>query len=123
VGGSYSEYARVATFSGQANVLGWPGHESQWRGGAVEIGSREQDLETLYNTADWETAKTILAQYHIRYVFVGSLENAKYKVDESKFTANLGLAYQNDSVRIYDASAILREEATSNEDLAAEIIR
>ena len=35
VGGSYSEYARVATLSGLPNVLGWPGHESQWRGGGA----------------------------------------------------------------------------------------
>ena len=33
IGGSYSEYARVSTYSGQPTVLGWQGHESQWRGG------------------------------------------------------------------------------------------
>ena len=32
-GGSYTEYARVSTLSGQPAVLGWVGHENQWRGG------------------------------------------------------------------------------------------
>jgi uncharacterized membrane protein len=48
VGPQYSEYARVATLSGQPTVLGWPGHESQWRGGEKEMGSRQVDIETLY---------------------------------------------------------------------------
>ena len=40
VGGSYTGFARVSTMSGLPAVLGWPGHESQWRGGGKEIGSR-----------------------------------------------------------------------------------
>ncbi|HKZ69542.1 MAG TPA: DUF2298 domain-containing protein, partial [Anaerolineales bacterium] len=32
VGGSYSEYARVAAHTGLPTVLGWPWHETQWRG-------------------------------------------------------------------------------------------
>jgi len=48
VGSSYSEYGRVATLSGQPNVLGWPGHESQWRGGSAEMGSRQPDIELIY---------------------------------------------------------------------------
>ncbi len=57
VGGSYSGYARMATYSGLPNVLGWPGHESQWRGGAVEMGSREADIETIYQSSRWEDTK------------------------------------------------------------------
>jgi len=107
VGGSYTDFARVATFSGQPNVLGWPGHESQWRGGGQEIGSREKDIELLYTVPDWETARKIIQQYHIRYVFVGSLEFAKYHVVEEKFSANMTLAFQNDQVRVYETPEIL----------------
>jgi uncharacterized membrane protein len=38
IGGSYSGYARIATNTGQPNVLGWPGHQGQWRGGGVGDG-------------------------------------------------------------------------------------
>ena len=51
VGGQYSEYARAATYSGQPNVLGWPGHEGQWRGGYTEVGSREDDIRRLFEIA------------------------------------------------------------------------
>ena len=48
VGGSYSGYACVSRLSGYPTVLGWPGHELQWRGGGEEIGSRENDIQQLY---------------------------------------------------------------------------
>ena len=73
VGGSYSQYARISTQSGDPTVLGWTGHESQWRGGSKEMGSRETDISTLYKTTDWKTAKTILDEYNIRYVFIDDL--------------------------------------------------
>jgi YYY domain-containing protein len=102
VGGSYSAYARVSTQSGQVNVLGWPGHESQWRGGAVEIGSREPDIKLLYQTNDWVEALGIIQKYKIRYIYIGSLENNTYRVNDSKFRSNLAAAYQNNSVVIYE---------------------
>lgn len=78
-GGSYSQYARVGTLSGQPIVLGWTGHESQWRGGAREMGSRQADLERLYCSRNLEETLQIVAQYHIRYIFVGDLERNTYR--------------------------------------------
>jgi len=101
VGGSYTGYARVSTFSGQPSVLGWPGHESQWRGGAKEIGSREPDIEQLYRTRSWQQAEEILARYNIRYVYVGAMEESKYG-KSLVFDRNLAVAYQNDQVTIYE---------------------
>jgi len=110
VGGSYTDFARVATFSGNPTVLGWPGHESQWRGGAREMGSREKDIELLYTVPDWETARNIIVSYNIRYIYVGSLEWSKYRVREEKFQTNMRLMFQNGSVHIYEAPASLYEK-------------
>ncbi len=110
-GGSYTDYARAATFSGQPNVLGWIGHESQWRGGGEEMGSRMADIERLYCTHDWDEAQYILDQYNIRYVFVGSLERSTYTpgqsgcpggLFEAKFTNYLQPAYQSGDVTVYE---------------------
>jgi YYY domain-containing protein len=102
IGGSYSGYARVSTLSGQPTVLGWPGHESQWRGGYEEQGSRQGDIETLYATSDWNLAREIIARYNIRYVFVGSLERGK-PLREEKFQRNMRLVFQQGNVAIYEA--------------------
>jgi YYY domain-containing protein len=105
IGGSYSEYARVSTLTGLPTVLGWPGHESQWRGGSIEMGSREPDIQRLYRTGDWNEAVKVLEQYHIRYVFVGSLEKSgNFRTNENKFKQNLKQVYQQDGVSIYEYS-------------------
>ncbi len=102
VGGSYSEFARISTTTGLPTVLGWPGHELQWRGSSNEIGSREQDIETLYTTKDWQTAKSIIDQYQIQYIYIGDLEKSKYNVDEVKFQNNMVEAFKNQSTTIYE---------------------
>ena len=101
VGGSYSGYARVSTLSGQSTLLGWPGHESQWRGGYEEQGSRQGDIETLYATADWGLASEIIARYNIRYIFVGGLEHGE-PLQEDKFQRHLRVAFQQGTVTIYE---------------------
>jgi hypothetical protein len=101
VGGSYSEYARAATFSGQPNVLGWPGHQSQWRGGSAEMGSRESDIERIYRSNNWEEVQELLERYDVRYVFVGLLEQSTYRVNEANFRRFLTPVFQQGQVTVY----------------------
>ncbi len=105
VGGSYSDYARVSTRTGFPTVLGWPGHESQWRGGATEMGSREQDIRRLYETDMPEEMFAILNKYDICYVYLGNLERVQYVVNQGKFDAWLSVLYSNNSVIIYQVPA------------------
>jgi uncharacterized membrane protein len=100
VGGQYSEYARVATFTGMPTVLGWPGHEGQWRDSALQ-GSRQADMQMLYTTTDWTTAREIINRYDIRYIYVGNLERNAYRVNEEKFKRFLNLIFQQGSTTIY----------------------
>ncbi len=101
VGGSYSHFARISTHSGQPALLGWPGHESQWRGGAEEMGTRQTDIDALYRTTSWPEALDILRRYDIQYIYIGSLERTTYAVSEEKFAAFLTVAFQQGSVTIY----------------------
>jgi len=103
VGPQYSEFARVATISGQPNVLGWAGHESQWRGGRKEIGTREEDIQEIFSSNDWEYTKLLLDMYNVRYIFIGNLERRTYRVNEAKFERFLGEAvFQAGEVSIYE---------------------
>lgn len=110
-GGSYTEYARAATFSGLPGVLGWTGHESQWRGGSQEQGSRQDDLAILFCSRDWVETRQILDRYQVRYVFVGNLERAAYPaggnlcqngLNEAKFSENLNPVFQSGQVTIFE---------------------
>ena len=110
-GGSYTQYARVSTISGKPTVLGWVGHENQWRGKSDVLGSRQDDLYRLYCSRDWEIAQEVLNKYNIRYIFIGPLERSTYipgspacpiGIMESKFENFLTPVYQQGSVIIYE---------------------
>lgn len=110
-GGSYTQYGRVSMLSGKPAVLGWMGHESQWRGGNEAMGSRQGDLERLYCSRSWEETQAILEQYQIRYIFLGALERSTYQpgsgncptgIFDAKFLQNLSLVYEADQTFIYE---------------------
>lgn len=101
IGGSYSGYARVSTFTGLPTVLGWPGHESQWRGSYGPQGSRQDDIKLLYATPDWAAAQEIISRYNIRYIYVGDLERGA-PLREEKFRSHLKVAFQQGNVTIYE---------------------
>lgn len=106
VGGSYSEYGRIAAYTGLPTVLGWGGHEVQWRGNAGPQGTRQADIQRLYETSSWPEAAAVLEQYGIDYVYIGELERASYpRLNENKFARNSELIYQSDAVRIYSRGA------------------
>lgn len=102
VGGQYSAYARISIYTGLPTVLGWPGHEGQWRDQSLQ-GSREQDIETLYSTPDWATTQEIINRYRIRYIVVGNLERNDYRVIEDKFNRFLKPVFQQGNVTVYEA--------------------
>lgn len=78
VGPDYGEFARVSTFSGLPTVLGWIGHELQWRGERPEFGQRERDVEAIYHGATREDILVRARPYQARYLFFGSLEYERY---------------------------------------------
>jgi YYY domain-containing protein len=101
INGSYTGYGRISIYSGLPTILGWPGHEGQWRDQALQ-GSRLQDIETLYTTNDWLTTQEIIDRYDIRYIFVGNLERSTYHVNEEKFNRFLRLVFQQGNVTVYE---------------------
>ncbi|MFZ5921331.1 MAG: DUF2298 domain-containing protein [Chloroflexota bacterium] len=100
-GGSYTHYGRISTHTGLPTVLGWPGHEGQWRGSYEPQGTRLTDIETLYTTSNWLEASGIIQRYGIRYVVVGSLEKNTYHVREEKFQQFLKLIFQEGETAVY----------------------
>jgi YYY domain-containing protein len=101
IGGSYTSYGRISVYTGLPTVLGWPGHESQWREGSLQ-GSRLQDIETLYSSSDWAAAQEIINRYDIRYIIVGNLERTTYQVNEEKFNRFLKPVFQEGNVTVYE---------------------
>jgi len=98
----HPDESRVSTFTGLPTVLGWAGHELQWRGADQEIGQREQDINAIYTTPDSQRALSLLNKYGVTYVYVGPTERALYPaVGLRKFNDLMDVAFHQGDVIIY----------------------
>jgi YYY domain-containing protein len=94
--------AGMATYSGAATVLGWAGHELQWRGPVSEIGARQTDLAALYRDAPVEQVRLILDRYAIQYVVVSDIERRLYGDQvTNRFDNVLPVAFRSGPITIY----------------------
>jgi YYY domain-containing protein len=102
-GGEYdTKFARISTFTGLPTVMGWAGHEYQWRGADPEIQQRVDAIKTVYTTADPTQAKTLLRQYGVRYVIVGPTEQQTYPGPGlAKFSRFMHTAFSSSGTTVY----------------------
>lgn len=107
-GGSYNPegYGGVSASTGLPTVLGWVGHESQWRGGdpeaRAELELRQNDVELIYSTLDANQARELLEKYNVSYIYVGHLEQQSYSAESlAKFARIAQPVFAEGSVTIY----------------------
>jgi YYY domain-containing protein len=104
-GGSFrAEQSRVSSATGLPTLLGWGGHELQWRGSYDEPGRREPVIENIYRSAPPAEILTLLEEWNIKYVFVGPAEYAKYNLTPqmlTRFDRTMDKVFEQGNVRIY----------------------
>ncbi len=95
--------SRISMATGLPTVMGWINHEGQWRGRYFErVGARPDEIQRIYQTRDWNTAKQLLDQYQVKYVVVSSLERGWYNpVYAPKFDQNMVPVFQEGDVTLY----------------------
>jgi YYY domain-containing protein len=107
-GGQYASYVyegRVSALTGLPTLLGWPGHESQWRGSYAVQAERAPVIETIYKTLDPDAARALIEEYGVTYVYVGPVERSAYDPRAlEKFGQFMHVAYENDGVTVYKTS-------------------
>ena len=92
--------------TGRPTLLGWDGHESQWRGkqyGEMAQG-RPQAIESIYRTAPPEEIPLILEEWGIDYVFVGPSEVEQYGITQFRLDelgAGMDTVFSRGQVRIF----------------------
>jgi len=99
---AYIYEGRVSAQTGLPTLLGWAGHEHQWRGSYQEQTRREADIELLYTSTNQDEVLTLLDKYGISYVYVGPLERTRYPAPGlTKFAQMLEIVYDTGNVTIY----------------------
>jgi len=106
-GASYrANYNRISTMTGRPTLLGWDGHESQWRGSAYGqmAAGRPEALQSIYGSGSSEQLIQTLTQWNVDYVYVGPTERDQYGVtsrNELTLGTAMDLVFENGDVRIY----------------------
>ncbi len=101
-GDSYTNYARISANTGLPTVLGWTVHEWLWRGSYNPLPPRMQDIQTIYETTDIATAKSLMQKYNVTLIYIGGLERKKYtNLNEDKFYQMGTLIYSNQDTQIF----------------------
>lgn len=109
----YTHYGRISAFTGLPTLMGWGGHEYQWRVNWIQqpgqgnvighvITQRLDAVNQIYTDANVQQALALLHQYSARYVYVGAAERQLYpSADLKRFATFLRVVYHTDDVTIY----------------------
>jgi uncharacterized membrane protein len=106
-GASYrADYSRISTMTGRPTLLGWDGHEAQWRGkdyGLMADG-RAQALEIIYRGGTPDQVRQLIDTWGIDYIYVGPSERAQYGTTagvETILRQVADVVFESGDVRIY----------------------
>jgi YYY domain-containing protein len=94
--------SRLSAWTGLPSVVGWHGHEGQWRGNYDIQGPRMTQIEEIYTTGDANRMLELLKELNVRFVIVGPNEQQRYPpAGLVKFGQYLPIAFQQGSIAIY----------------------
>jgi uncharacterized membrane protein len=112
-GGSYDDVGpgpvnsgRTAGLIGIPTILGWQGHESQWRGNSygATVGSRADDVRKIFQDLRLDVVQPLLQKYGVDYILYGIVERSPDKygpAGEQKFLESYEVVCESGNSRIY----------------------
>lgn len=69
----------ITTFTGLPTVIGWAGHELNWRfPEKKDIDMRWSEVRTIYTSGNVQDVERLLDKYNVSYVYFGEAETRKY---------------------------------------------
>jgi uncharacterized membrane protein len=109
VGPDYSDYARISAFTGLPTIMGWVGHEYQWRvnwlnkdNNAADFDRRQADVTSIYTSKSPDVVLSLMGHYQAQYLYVGPLEEETYLgADLHRFGSFMQVVYSAQGVTIY----------------------
>ncbi len=116
-GDQYSFDNRVSVATGIPTVVGWGGHELQWRGTSEVYAPRQEDVERIYKSRNVQETRELLDRYGVDFVIIGGIERSKYQLNSSlvdKFGKLGELVFEQGPMRIYQVNALSKMNLTGS---------
>jgi YYY domain-containing protein len=71
--------SRISMATGLPTLVGWIGHQQQWRGEYYErVKDRPDQIAQIYRSRSWEETQILMEQHKIEYVIISHLERSWY---------------------------------------------
>lgn len=108
-GGDYSDYGRISALTGLPTLMGWGGHEYQWRVNwlnnaynANDYYLRGSDINSIYTNSNPGVVLALMNRYKAVYLYVGPLEQSTYPgANLHRFSSFMQTIYSVNDVTIY----------------------
>jgi YYY domain-containing protein len=96
----------ISVATGRPTLLGWEGHERQWRGTSYSAmaAGRHEALGLIYNPQSEADLARVLSAWNVSFVVVGPRERTRYGMQpghEATIGRAMSLAFQRGAVRIF----------------------
>ena len=78
VGRPYTSANFLSAASGVPTLLGWPGHEFEWRGGAEAIARRRAAVERIYIEGATPDVQRLAAFHGVTHIYLGREERRQF---------------------------------------------
>ncbi len=101
---SYTTGNMVAASTGVPTVLGWPGHQRQWRG-AIDEDARREAVDAIYTHGATPEGLAAARRYGVTHVYVGFQELTTYTYDVLGRLAGWPQVFAYGPTRIYEVPA------------------
>ncbi len=77
-GEPYKWNTYITAFTGLPTVMGWGGHEINWRSNDAQINTRFSDVDTMYTSLNMDEVYSLLRKYNVSYIYFGEVEAKRY---------------------------------------------
>jgi uncharacterized membrane protein len=102
-GDAYSWTTFISSIAGQQSYLGWANHINFLTRKHEEVTRREEVTNYIYSTANCESIKEKLRTEAIDFVIVGSLELARYSIQNLDRFSCLNASFSSPKISIFSA--------------------
>jgi YYY domain-containing protein len=101
----YEWNTAITTFTGLPTVIGWAGHEINWRfPNRSEIDLRWSDVGRIYTSGDIREVEEILKKYDVSYVYFGEAEANRFRRQGlfEEYPGRFRKVFEYGDVAVYD---------------------
>lgn len=106
---SYGDGNRFSSFTGVATLLGWPGHERQWRADVREA-ERRDAVAAIY-LGDGAARDRAVRDWGVTHVLVGDAERIAFGPTPAITQAGWPLAFEDGVTQVFEVPASVRGAA------------